>query len=94
MMHVVARPPSCREKSLSISVVLLMNDVQEGGREMLDAKPNGRRRCRDTVTGRVCRRSPLERDLKIEVKAGGKAVESESEREGAFACARAAAAAL
>ena len=52
MMHVVARPPpSCREKSLSISVVLLMNDVQEGGREMLDAKPNGRRRCRDTVTG-------------------------------------------
>ena len=89
-----ARPPSCREKSLSISAVLLMNDVQEGGREMLDAKPNGRRRCRDTVTGRVCRRSPLERDLKIEVKAGGKAVESESEREGAFACARAADAAL
>ena len=75
------RPPSRREKSLSISVVLLMNDVQEGGREgeeMLDAKPNGRR-CRDTVTDRVCRRSPLERDLKIEVKAGGKAVKSESE---------------
>ena len=49
---------------------------------MLDAKPNGRRRCRDTLTGRVCRRSPLERDLKIEVKAGagGKAVKIESER--------------
>ena len=89
-----ARPPAAKRVCPSPSVVLLMNDVQEGGREMLDAKPNGRRRCRDTVTGRVCRRSPLERDLKIEVKAGGKAVESESEREGAFACARAAAAAL
>ena len=43
---------------------------------MLDAKPNGRRCC-DTVTDRVCRRSPLERDLKIEVKASGKAVKSE-----------------